>query len=345
VSEESPTGEAPGWDAIDAACARVHGEKKPLHFGTIVKWRLGGPDPLDGISAYDTGDHWHFVGYGLTELYGKESKNEAESGFGFELTFRLKRETDEVPPWALNFLQNLARYVATSGNRFGPGHHLNANGPIAAGVETLIEGVTFAIDPELGEIETPHGHVTFLQVVGITLDELDAMKRWRSQGVLDLMKKASPLLVTDLGRRSILEDPAIVRAVDEGAARDGSGLAETYVAQLSWERTEKSVTLTVGALAVPVILGILGSRIAHDEPFLLIGPEQAAGFKPSEKAAVGGKDALLVVEVSPSLAAAIKKTLLKKRGRYGWDELPGFFVEVLPTEMKDAEGEVVEVIG
>ena len=338
--------EAPGWDAIDEACARVHGEQKPHHYGTIVKWRLGGPDPLDGISVFSRADHWHFVGYGLTELYGKESKDEKVSGFGFELTFRLKRdEGDEVPPWALNFLQNLARYVASSGNRFGPGHHLNANGPIASGVETLIHGVSFAVDPELGEIETPHGHVVFLQIVGITLDELDAMKRWRSQGVLDLMKKTNPLLVTDLDRPSLLDDPAVARAVDEGAARDGSGLAETYVAQLSWQRTEKSVTLTVGALAVPVILGILESRIAHDEPFLLIGADQAAGFKPSAKAAVGGKEALLVVEVSPSFAAAIKKTLVKKRGRYGWDELPGFFIEIVPTEMKDSEGEVVEVIG
>ena len=43
---------APGWDAIDAALIRHYADQEPLHWGTTIKHMLGGPDPIDGISAY-----------------------------------------------------------------------------------------------------------------------------------------------------------------------------------------------------------------------------------------------------------------------------------------------------
>ena len=56
-----------GWDAITAECERVYpGQTDPMHFGTLISWRLGGDSPLDGISVYDDGDNWHFVTYGLS---------------------------------------------------------------------------------------------------------------------------------------------------------------------------------------------------------------------------------------------------------------------------------------
>src|SRR5262245_20742602 len=164
----------PGWAAIDAALAPLYPGTEPLHYGTIIKWALGGDDPLDGISVYRREDQWHFVTYELSELYAKESDDPEVSGWGVELAFRLAAAGNEDQPsmWAFNFLQNLARYVFTTGNVFEPGHHINLNGPIAVDrPETLIRAATFADDPELGGIETPHGAVRFLQIVGITLDE------------------------------------------------------------------------------------------------------------------------------------------------------------------------------
>src|SRR5262245_60213614 len=111
---------SPGWEAIDGALRPLYGDQQPRHYGTVIKWMIGGPDPLDGISAYKRTDHWHFISYGLTELYSKESEDRNVSGHGFELTFRLRcRPEDENPPvWALNFLQNLGRYVFQTGNVF-----------------------------------------------------------------------------------------------------------------------------------------------------------------------------------------------------------------------------------
>ena len=64
--------DAVGWDAIDEALLKVYPEQEPRHYGTILKYMLGGEDPLDGISIYDNHKqifHRHIVSYGMSELY------------------------------------------------------------------------------------------------------------------------------------------------------------------------------------------------------------------------------------------------------------------------------------
>jgi suppressor of fused len=68
-------------------------------------------------------------------------------------------------------VQNLGRYVFDSGNWFDAGHTMPLDSPIRAGEDTAIRSVLFAYDPELPPIETPHGRVAFLQLVGLTEDE------------------------------------------------------------------------------------------------------------------------------------------------------------------------------
>ena len=138
-----------------------------VYYGTLIPYTLGGGDPLDGVEIWKSErgvPHWHYITYGFTELYEKESGDPDESGYGFELTFRLKRGLEEAPPvWPVSLLQNLARYVFSSGNTFGLGHHINCNGPIALETDTQLTALGFCMDPELGELDTPNGHFTFLQ--------------------------------------------------------------------------------------------------------------------------------------------------------------------------------------
>src|SRR6185295_17010434 len=164
----------------------IYGATEPLHWGVLIHARIGGPDFIDGISAYRSQaftPHWHFITYGFSELYSKESEVPDVSGFGFELTFRLK--SPDAPMWALGLLQNLGRYVYQTGNGFEAGHYMDLNSTIALGVQTDIRAITFVRDPQLPQaIETPNGSVKFLQVVGITLDELQAIKCWNSEKFL-----------------------------------------------------------------------------------------------------------------------------------------------------------------
>lgn len=201
---------APGWEAIDARVRQVYGDQEPWHWGTIIKHMLGGPDPIDGISAYQSRDggrdHLHFITYGYTSLYYDEEAAGGEfSRFGFEMTFRLASSLPppEEPIWVCNLLQNLARYVFESGKWFANYHWIPANGPIRADHDTDIVGLAFVDDPALPPIDSPHGRVEFVQAFGITQREVDALKaKTRTcQEIVERHRIINPLLVTDLTRR------------------------------------------------------------------------------------------------------------------------------------------------
>jgi hypothetical protein len=171
---------------------------------------VGGPDPIDGISMYQSNaggtSHLHFCTYGYTELYyNEEAVGKDCSGFGFEMTFRLASSLPPVeePIWVLNLLQNLARYVFKSGKWFEEYHWIPANGPIRLEYETDIVGLAFALDPELPPVESPHGTIEFIQAFGITSGELASLKaKSRScEQIIEEQRRLNPMLVTDLTRR------------------------------------------------------------------------------------------------------------------------------------------------
>jgi hypothetical protein len=200
----------PGWDAIDSRLKAVYGSQEPRHWATILKAMLGGPDPLDGISAYASKaggiSHLHFCTYGYSELYyNEEAVGKDFSGFGFEMTFRLASPLPPKtePTWVYNFLQNLARYVFESGKCFEEYHWIPANGPIRLEYETDIVGLVFVRDPELPPIESPHGMVEFIQAFGITSAEIASLKAGSrsSEQIIEEQRRLNPLLVTDLARR------------------------------------------------------------------------------------------------------------------------------------------------
>jgi len=201
----------PGWDAINSRVDAVYPGQEPKHWGTIIKHMLGGPDPIDGISAYQCADggmsHLHFVTYGYTSLYYDEEAVGGEfSRFGFEMTFRLasKLPPREEPNWVCNLLQNLARYVFKSGKWFEQYHWVPANGPIRADSDTDIVGLAFVNDPTLKPVDSPHGRVEFIQAFGITQGELDSLKSTKqtSEAIIERHRQKNPLLVTELDRKN-----------------------------------------------------------------------------------------------------------------------------------------------
>jgi Suppressor of fused protein (SUFU) len=199
-----------GWMSIDAQCEKIYGAQEPKHFAPPLHYQLGGDDPLDGISIYQSQEqskHHHFVSYGFSELYyNEESVGEDFSRWGFELTFRLAPFADDADPptWPITVMQNLARYVFNSKNYFEEFHFIPMNGPIRLETDTQITAVAFVLDPQLGKIDTPHGEVCFLQMVGITQAEHDALKEVNTLEVtaqlLEKLKQKNPLLITDLTR-------------------------------------------------------------------------------------------------------------------------------------------------
>ncbi len=200
----------PGWEAIDLALEGIYGGQKPEHWGTLVKGFLGGPDPIDGISMYRSSaggrEHRHFCSYGFSNLYyDEEAFGKEFSRWGFELTFRLAESNVGMhdPVWVCNVMQNLGRYVFQSEKWFEEFHWIPANGPICLDSDTSLVGLAFVRDSEVPPLDTPHGRVELLQMVGITGNELDAIrgKQRTCADVIEHLRVGNPLLITDLARQ------------------------------------------------------------------------------------------------------------------------------------------------
>lgn len=211
--------EAPGWAALDQALGMVHPGQTPHQFASQRAYDLEGQAPLPAVSVYEGQGpaHWHLVSYGLTELFEKSSPDPGRSGFGFELTLRLLRgEGESVPPaWAIQLMQALGHFVLSGHGPLDSGHVIDLGGPFVPPPEQgeeppqprALEGVVCVPDPQLGKVDTPFGSVLFLQLFGLTRDELEPMGSWPLERKVGLVREAyPPLAITDPARGSMRED-------------------------------------------------------------------------------------------------------------------------------------------
>jgi len=236
----------PGLQGIYSMLRRIYPDQpNPLQVTALVKYWLNGPDPLDYITMFaNPGNphegvpaHWHYVSCGLSDLHGDSrvhniTGDDGPSGFGFELTFRLKRGPNEnsPPTWPAELMQSLARYVFHSENNLCSGDHVSWHNALD-GCNQNIQQMLMADDPQIPQIITPFGYVGFVQIVGACNQELQAVQHWNGPSVLDLMRTlpetGGAWLVTDMSRKkSIFEiNPSLQQTVEEGISKEGSNLS------------------------------------------------------------------------------------------------------------------------
>jgi len=198
---------APGWEAVDEVFEKVYPNQNPAHFGTVLTSRavLGGDEYIDGYSIYQSPNgYMHLLTYGMTELYVDEESFGGEwSRWGYEMTIKLKEDSVEDCKWAIDMLSNLARYTYTKERFFEPMQFIAGNGTsLHIGTESAITALFVVNDTECQGIDTVHGRVEFMQLVGITQRELEVLKADNSHAAVlyERMKKDSPNLITDMKR-------------------------------------------------------------------------------------------------------------------------------------------------
>lgn len=339
-----------GFQSIMDKCTALYGEDEGTFWGVKVPYALGGPDPLDQIAIFksDKGvPHWHYVTFGFSELYEKESENKEYSGFGFELTFRLKRGNEEIPPvWVANFLQNLARYVFQSGNCFDKNQHMDINGPIALEEDTKIVATAFDIDSELGSMDTPNGHVDFIQVIGITADELDGMMLWNGEKFLKLFRSINSMGVTILERDSYLDDPKINSTLLKGIDEDGSSTNMLYMDVVDMELLDiegaKVAALTIGAGHIQKITSMVKARLSKGNSLYLQAANLAVSFELSDKPGFGYEEGFGILKFDEKCLEEFV-ALQPKAGKVLFKSMP-LFINVVPTHIKDRDGNIIKTI-
>lgn len=288
------SGRTPGWsggappESRGGVAIQTHVEAAD---GPAVDWyrprpsrafRGGGPVEAVSLHRVRQPDHWHLVTYGLTELRAKESRDRHRSGWGFELTFRLAADGDrERPLWAVDFLASLAAYVWSSRHPFGDGHLMDLRGPIRMDRDTPITAALVVGDPGLGSLAGPFGSVQFLQVVGLTGEELELCRAWSAKGVADVLARADgPLLVTSLRRPSITTDPRLAAEIEMRVATEGSDLHELRIATLRVRRRRRGrVDVQMGSGAAAALGPALRRELlAEGATFAVVGDDSELRF-------------------------------------------------------------------
>ena len=343
----------PGWDAISQALCAAHPGQVPRHFGTALPWTLGGKDPLDGVSVYWSGQgrpHWHYVSYGLSELFDKESDDADVSGFGFELTFRLaaaegSTEADSPPTWPMSLLQNLARYVFQTGNVLEAGHHLDANGPIAAGHTTALRHLAFVEDPQLPARDPPNGRLQSLQAVGLTDGEQGAILAWSTGGVLKALEPTMSLWITDLDRACALSDADVAARIAAGTQAQGAATRLLLVEMLEWQDAGDpgATTLVLGAGQVERLRELLEVRLGAGLPLEIVGPQKRWMFEPGERDRVHGDDLQRICVLSPGTCGRLQQALRPVAGVARISDM--LSIDIRRSCLRDSEGKPLRFIG
>ena len=163
---------------------------------------------MEGISIYDGGDYWHFVTYGLSELYEKETENNDISGYGMEFTFKLKKDNYKNEEAEIKcicgILQSIARITFTKGEVFNAYEYLYTGQTqgIDTEMKSNITGFITISDNKLNPINTSNGKVDFVEFIGATDSELIALKN-RELDVKSLYEKIGSD-ITNYNRESVI---------------------------------------------------------------------------------------------------------------------------------------------
>uniref|UniRef100_A0A915KQS0 Suppressor of fused homolog n=1 Tax=Romanomermis culicivorax TaxID=13658 RepID=A0A915KQS0_ROMCU len=263
-----------GLNAIYGTLCKLYPrQNNPPQITAKKKWWLGGSDPLDFVSVYiNKGDpqrnvpsHWHYVSMGFSDLYGdgriypKNNDPSKPSGQGYELTFRLLRDDQDVdsfengisvwsdpPVWPAAVMQQMARW-AFNDTRFSVGEAITWHVPLDGSSQSSgVRHLLLVDDEQLPPISTQNGYVQFIQLYGIFIEEVTAVQRWNGREIARLLKShyqtGGPYLITNMNRRASIFDiiPDARQIVNSGINRDGSNLTGVHVNWCYWNEWNHS---------------------------------------------------------------------------------------------------------
>ncbi len=132
---------------------------------------------------------------------------------------------------------------------------------------------------------------------------------------------------------------------------EGSNTGFLYVDQLAWAPGKKSWLskspdmLKLGAKQAGIIGKLLRGRILKGKSLSLVGPEIRLVFEPGEKAGYAMQENEVRITLDALTAAEFSRSLLPREIIFEVSSLQGIAIQIVKTNIKDNEGNVVKTIG
>jgi suppressor of fused len=270
----------PGERALDIALHSRYEEL--LRFTSLPSGEA--PDPpvqvVVALRANSPAPHWLYVTYGLSELDEKVSANRAESGFGVEYTLRLVSGAEAAPTWPANLLRFLAHLVRATRVPFEPLHSTPLPPRMLDEVSPGVVDLGFISDPELGDLDTPNGHLTFVQVLPLAAGELTLVGSWDFRKYVEVLRAQAGDLLWRIDRSSVLEGPA--GAAIEARVRAEGSSQQICFCPIQWSRSWLNREITLDATSRDVVVRFLRHRLAHGREAVLVDGDRKLTLVPGD---------------------------------------------------------------
>lgn len=257
--------------------------------------------------------HWQFLTSGLLK-------------HGAELSFRVLRSKDELTPpsWFTTFWHSLTARAGT--DALADGQVLRFAEKFGLGlteIDTDMQGVALGIDPLFSVPQV-------LLAVGITRDEERLVREWSPRGLLEVLARVDPSLITDLGRASALVSPRTRMVIENRVAAEGSSLGVMLAPTSQISGTNAAgLTWSLSAEAIETVVALLKGRIGHLRPFSVKAPGTVVELIPSDFPTVERVGETLTIKLSQPAARQLRATLKAKPGSYTFEALPKFTLTVV----------------
>jgi hypothetical protein len=251
---------------------------------------------------------------------------------GLELVLRVARGKEELapPPWIEASFRELV--TAALGPAAPPPtaeQVVIPTLPMAPGSGSDLGSFAFTPDPTLTPHLPPGLAVKPLLAVGLTRDEERLVREWSPQGLLEVLSRADPALLTDPDRASMLQSPRARTAIEQRVAREGSSLSAMRAARSELQASGTKLLWRLSADAVDTVVSLVKGRTGHQRPFSIHAPGLELAVLPADHASLVLDGSRATLTLSQAAARLLRATLRAVPGRYVIDAVPGLTIEVV----------------
>ncbi|MDP1829827.1 MAG: suppressor of fused domain protein [Archangium sp.] len=250
---------------------------------------------------------------------------------GYELSLRVQKEKDEfaAPPWAITLLSTLITR-ATEGQLSADTNQVMvlAQG-VAPGTDSELFGVVFTPDPEAPAVITDYESVPLLLAVPVTKDETRAVREWSPTGLVEVLARVDPLLISLLDRASLLSSPRARILIDQRMEKEGSSLSTMTATTSQASKAGELVTWKLSADGVGTFCSLLKGRIGHQRPFSVVSGASRVEVVNGDPSLADFKKRQLTLRLTLVAARQLRSLLRSTPGNYTFEQLPNFAITVV----------------
>lgn len=238
-------------------------------------------------------------------------------GLDTELSLRVAKLKDELeaPTWARALLTSLVTRVQRGELTPGVDQVVLLSGGVAEGSE--LAGLVFT--PIAGG----------LLAVPVTQDEARVVREWSPTGLVDVLSKFDPLLVTQLDRPSLLQSPRARQVVEQRIDLEGSSMSSMTAEVSRVAKVGEVLTWKLSSDAVDTLISLLKGRIGHLRSFSVVSDGHHVDVVNGDVPSVEHAAKHTTLKLSMMAARQLRALLKARPGSYAFEQLPGLTLQVV----------------